>query len=189
MKIDSFESHVRHVRIAVNEEAPGLIFVFPGIINSDARAREDWSRMDFPVFDPNRSAEEICAVELLIDRHRHAQLAGATGDIGIALWIISKCPHQIYIFERLESANENRCRITQRFRHNVQAKVKTVDHVDIRIARRPKHHRGPGGMSLRSVAGEIVRSYIGLGLNNLAGELAPVQSSNENFAQQIGSDI
>jgi len=39
------------------------------------------------------------------------------------------------------------------------------------------------------MAGEIVRSYIGFGLNNFPGQLAPVQSSNKNFTQQIGSNI
>src|SRR5262249_25971187 len=52
-----FEPHSRNVRVPIHIEAPGLIFVFPGVIDSDARTGADRARIEVPIFDPNRGSE------------------------------------------------------------------------------------------------------------------------------------
>src|ERR1700704_1399284 len=49
---DLFEQHAGYVRVAIHIKAPGLVFVFPGIIDPDAWAAANRPRIQFPIFDP-----------------------------------------------------------------------------------------------------------------------------------------
>src|SRR5882672_6524364 len=72
----------RRMGVPVFEEPPGLVLIFPCVVDTDARTRPDGVHIEIAILNPQRFAGQIRRIQFLGDGHRHTQLSGSAGDIG-----------------------------------------------------------------------------------------------------------
>src|SRR5437773_4462577 len=170
------------MRSPMNVEPPRFILVLAGIIHSDSRTRLDRTDVKLAVFDPQYARRQVLAVQFFVDRQGHAQLARSAGNVAIALRLFAEGPHAIDIFQWFDGPDQHGRRVSLGFGHRVQAKMETVNHVDVCKTGRAKHDRSAWGVSFRSVAGQIVRADISFRLDNLSCQAPAFQPAYQDLA-------
>ena len=179
------ELHTRDMRIPFDIESPGFVLVFAGIVYANPGRGNDSTNLQLAVFDPQGVAIQIGAVEFFVDAHRHAELSGSAADVRLVIGIFPQFLHDRDVIQRFDCADEDGGRIVGRFRDSIQAEVEAVDHVDIGAASVLKHDRRPGSFPFRGVAGQIMRTDVGLGLDDLPREVLASQSPDQNLAEKV----
>ena len=90
-----------------------------------------------------------------------------------------------------KGADEHRLGLVAWPGHDVEAVVQPVDEVHVQVARRPEHHRVPGGPAARRVRREVLGAAVGLDLDDApadraVGDPACTQPAAEQVAGEVG---
>src|SRR5438552_944934 len=115
----------------MNVEPIQLVAILAGIVDAYAWAGTDGIRREMPVFDPEYFALHVFRIQPFINRHRLAELPGTAADIDVALGIAAQRLHDADILDGFDRADENGGRITFVVSHDVQAKMKSINHVHV----------------------------------------------------------
>src|SRR5689334_7720188 len=132
----------------------GLLGPRSRIADTDPRKRSDFPSQELrpSVLEPEIYASgHVNAVQRPIDIERAAEASGSIDQLAVDL----------------HRPDQDRRRVLGCLGHYIQAMVHTVNQIDIGDSRRTEQHVGPGRPSLRCMAGFVVRSDIGLDLDDL----------------------
>src|SRR5215469_13908259 len=95
--------------------------------------------------------------------------------------------HQFFTKRRLHRANQERLGGPCGPAHRIDAKMKTVDQVNVSVPRMTEHHAIPLRQSRRSVTGWIA-DQVSFRFHNRATTRTVGRVANEEMSQQIGRD-
>src|SRR5436190_6139946 len=180
----SWKSHPRDVRVPSDVKPPGFVPVLTCVVHIDAWTHFDLVNSQSSILDSERVTSQTCAIETLINSHRHTKLPWAARDIPVVFRILAQLSHGGYVLNWLHGANQNCGGMPFDFGNRIETKIEAVNHVDVGTAAVLKHDRGSGGLSFGCVTSQIFRSDVRLGLDDLTCEVLPVQSPNQNLAEQ-----
>lgn len=96
--------------------------------------------------------------------------------------------HGADAIDRLHGPDQHRGRLAIRGADDVEAVVHAIDEVDIGAPGWPEHHCRPPGTSGACVAGEVLRTGVGLRLDDARCPLLTRVVAHEQCAQQAASD-
>ena len=134
-----------------------------------------------------RACEQVRAIELHSDRHRHCEFAWTAGDID-PLPGTSRDLHRRTATSRLDGAHKNATGHSVRLRHNVEAPVQSIDPVDIRMARQPEDRPRATRLAHAAMCGRIAFAQVSLHLNYRSGKWPLVRAVKKGRAKEVSGE-
>lgn len=163
--------------------------IVTGIFDADPGTGGDRTAFQLPVLDPKLPSREADPVQFPVDFQRLTKFTGTASDIGNAT-----CPrtiplHQVDAVKRFDGTDQDRSGKALLFGHRVQAVVEAVDHVHIGASGWAEHHLGSPRAPLRRVTGEVVRTDVGLRLDDDPRSAAASKVADEDLSDQISCNL
>lgn len=145
----------------------------PGILHANSRPFDDgesFSRRRSG--NKQRFAEQVVAIQSLVDFERSAKQAGALGP-------------PLNVLNRFQCPEQYGGSLAFGLGHDIHAIVHAINEINVGVAGRAEHRSGPGGESFGRVRGEIMRAQVGFHLDDPADSLEPFDSVNQIFTEQF----
>ena len=156
----------------------------------DPRSPRDRAGYDLAVLDEQTITDQVDPILRQRDAHRDGQVSGtATQIVHVATGAAASPPHHGDAIDRIERANENRCRRSLCFGDDVDEVVNAVIEVDVRVPGRAVQRLVAPRWTRRGMTGGIRLADVGFDFHDGAARAHAATIVNENLSEEIFRDV